>query len=277
MLGVGLAVWFLSPPARAQDDAAPPPADEDPPVAPKDPAGPIEGSDDVVNEMLNEDLAPGDFVDTWGRPASGLDAHSPFMDVCAETGDCRYATASDALLIGAFAVGLGVSSIYTFSDGHTTGLSAEPLLHFAIANTLTFGTTFLTKVVAQRPRPFTYSPNYKGNPSLDAVSFFSGHTSMTAVNTFLAATTFAIYTGGISTEERIAVSGALYGLAAGWTTAVAALRVRCGQHYNSDVIVGGIVGTLFGVLTPIGLHALWPEELTADKREPPTFSVSGVF
>jgi membrane-associated phospholipid phosphatase len=220
--------------------------------------------------------------DTWGRPPDGIDAHSPFSDVCVEDGCCGYSIVSDVLLVASLGVGVAATATYGATDGATTGLSAEPLLNFGIANAINLGANFLTKELTARPRPLTYSETYRAardHPrKSDAVSFYSGHASTTATNTFLAATTFAVYTRGISSSERVFGSLAAYSIAAAWTATVAALRVQGGKHYNSDVIVGGLAGTLLGVLTPLLLHEVWPEQLTADAREPPPqLVVSGAF
>jgi membrane-associated phospholipid phosphatase len=202
--------------------------------------------------------------------------------VCLEDGRCGYAIASDVLLVASIGVGVAATATYSATDGVTNGMSAEPLLNFGIANALNLGATFLTKELTARPRPLTYSEAYRAahdHPrKSDAVSFYSGHASTAATNTFLAATTFAIYTRGITGSERLFGSLAAYGVATAWTATVAALRVQAGKHYNSDVIVGSVAGTLLGVLTPLVLHQVWPEQLTANTREPPPqVVVSGAF
>ncbi|MGZ3699213.1 MAG: phosphatase PAP2 family protein [Bdellovibrionota bacterium] len=110
------------------------------------------------------------------------------------------------------------------------------------------------KFTVQRPLPRTYA----GDPSLlnsagGYRSFYSGHTALT-----MAALSSAAYTLNLRHHW-----GAWPWIAAGVVGAsVAVERVAAGRHFPTDVLVGGAVGTLVGVLMP-WLHAKAPRAISA--------------
>ena len=109
------------------------------------------------------------------------------------------------------------------------------------------GLTLLTKYTVRRTRPFVYNqdapltkkltPNAKG-------SFFSGHTSMTAANTFFAAKVFADFYPDSPWKPVV------WGLGASIPAITGYLRVKGGRHFPTDVITGYIVGAAVGILVP---------------------------
>lgn len=122
----------------------------------------------------------------------------------------------------------------------------------------------LTKGAVGRPRPYVYT--FGDDPTAlerfadvedgavepDAfASFYSGHTSTVAASTFAVAHMVA-WSEPHPTWVRVVVP---YALATAATTTVGALRVEAGQHFPSDVIVGGVVGATVGVVIP-ELHRL---------------------
>lgn len=124
----------------------------------------------------------------------------------------------------------------------------EPLTDYVLyaqSLSLTLAATQLTKVVARRPRPYTYEP---GRPeptdTEDTVSFFSGHTAL-AFSLAGTATYLTLARKG-STAPAWILGGGATGLAV--TTGV--LRVVAHQHFPSDVLVGALVGGGIGVLVP---------------------------
>ncbi|MCA9561523.1 MAG: phosphatase PAP2 family protein, partial [Myxococcales bacterium] len=140
--------------------------------------------------------------------------------------------------------------------GALFGLAAcEPLVRddaplvdyvlYAESLSLTLAATQLTKVIARRPRPYTYAP---GRPeptdTEDTVSFFSGHTAL-AFSLAGTATYLTLARRDSSTRVWVLTGGTL-GLAA----ATGALRVVAHQHFPSDVLVGALVGGGIGVLVP---------------------------
>ena len=101
-----------------------------------------------------------------------------------------------------------------------------------------------------RLRPFTYNQNLslsertKGGAKN---SFYSGHTALVATSTFFLAQVYADYHPDSSSKWMV------YGGAALATYFTGYFRVQAGQHFPSDVIVGGLVGAASGILVPL-LH-----------------------
>lgn len=120
------------------------------------------------------------------------------------------------------------------------GMYAETL-------SMTLGITNLTKNLVHRTRPFVYAPLSPVELRLgkDARrSFFSGHTASTAASAFFAATVFdAVYPHSKLKPWIWGTAFALPALA-GWS------RVRSGNHFPTDVLVGYGVGALCGWLVP---------------------------
>jgi membrane-associated phospholipid phosphatase len=112
----------------------------------------------------------------------------------------------------------------------------------------------ITKQLVQRPRPYTYSSDarvkaYAKSAGTDAyMSFYSGYAAIS----FGAATTgaYLLNTSSASPVAKNIAWGAGFGVAA----MTAALRVRAGKHFYSDVLVGSIVGASVGFIVP-ALHA----------------------
>ena len=98
-----------------------------------------------------------------------------------------------------------------------------------------------------RLRPFTYnqelelSQRTKGSGKN---SFYSGHTALVATSTFFLARVYADY------HPDSPYKWVFYGSAGLATFLTGNLRVRAGQHFPTDVLMGGLVGTLSGFLVP---------------------------
>lgn len=107
--------------------------------------------------------------------------------------------------------------------------------------------TDLVKSLVTRTRPFAYNPVSPLELRLDPdarKSFFSGHTSVTAANTFFAAKVFSdIYPE--SKWKPLVWSGAA--LVPTW---VGLERVLAGKHFPTDVAVGYLFGAAIGYLIP---------------------------
>lgn len=76
-------------------------------------------------------------------------------------------------------------------------------------------------------------------------SFFSGHTSTTAVGSFFAAKIYSDYHPELGNKKYL-----LFGAACIPPAVVALYRVRAAKHYPSDVLTGFFVGASIGILTP---------------------------
>jgi membrane-associated phospholipid phosphatase len=108
-----------------------------------------------------------------------------------------------------------------------------------------FGTS--STYYVNRYRPYTYTDGTPMDVRTNNVarnSFFSGHVEMVAAPTFLIATVYSDY----YPESKI--KWVFYGFAATITTATSYLRLKSGEHFPSDIILGAVVGTLAGILVP---------------------------
>lgn len=180
---------------------------------------------------------------------TGIDALSPFEF------RAKPARVSDVMLVLGGASSLGLSAALTVQDRDWwSGVGTIS----ALAVTATV--TEVTKQLAQRRRPFTWDTSrssYRTDgfcsspPSADdCQSFFSGHTSMSAVSAFSGVEALR------SSGRLPAHSGLAYGAAALYTAGVGSLRVAAGKHYVSDVVTGAVVGAAVGILVPRLVSAL---------------------
>ena len=119
---------------------------------------------------------------------------------------------------------------------------AETLL---IAN----GIKELTKLCVTRARPYMYyDPSTYPEDDLEdgdfANSFPSGHSTMAFAGATFASYTFSKYFP--DSPYRYAVTGGSYALA----LATAALRIKSGNHFMTDVLSGAVIGSATGFLVP---------------------------
>jgi membrane-associated phospholipid phosphatase len=127
------------------------------------------------------------------------------------------------------------------------------LLVYGETLSLTLALTSVTKYLVRRPRPYVYHSDprvsdYAERRGKDShLSFLSGHTAM-AFGAAVSGSYLFTQTSG-DRGARAGVWGTELFLAA--TTA--GLRVRAGQHFPSDALVGAVVGTGLGVAIP-SLH-----------------------
>ena len=118
------------------------------------------------------------------------------------------------------------------------------------------GLTTLTKSAVGRPRPFVFNEEVPVNKKLGKgarYSFFSGHTSKTAAMTFFTAKVFADFHPDSEWRPFIWAAAAAVPAVTGY------MRVRSGNHYPTDVMVGYAVGALSGILVP-QLHKINKKE-----------------
>ena len=109
------------------------------------------------------------------------------------------------------------------------------------------GLTSIIKSATQRPRPFVFNPDVSENLKFARnakTSFLSGHTSMTAANTFFVAKVFSDFYPESKWKAFI------WGTAATIPAITGYLRVKAGKHYPSDVIAGYALGAAVGILVP---------------------------
>ena len=116
---------------------------------------------------------------------------------------------------------------------------------------LSYGLKELAKNLVNRPRPYMY---FEGAPEKDIAegdwnkSFFSGHTTLSFTGATFASYVFSKYFP--DSKWKVPVIVGSYGLA----TTTAILRMKSGNHFLSDVLVGAVVGSLSGFLVPY-LHS----------------------
>lgn len=105
----------------------------------------------------------------------------------------------------------------------------------------------IVKGAVQRTRPYVYDSKtpLEEKQTTDArISFFSGHTSMTAAISFFTARIFAGYMDNDAARIIIWSSAAIL------PAVVAYSRVNTHWHFPTDVITGYAVGALIGYLIP---------------------------
>ena len=120
-------------------------------------------------------------------------------------------------------------------------------LLYVQAALLNGGLTQLVKNTARRTRPYAYNPDVALSRKRvkDARrSFFSGHTSNAAVNSFFTAQVYSDFYPDREQRGWVWVSAAVLPAVTGAT------RVLSGNHFWTDVAVGYVVGAGIGVLVP---------------------------
>jgi hypothetical protein len=112
---------------------------------------------------------------------------------------------------------------------------------------LTSALTLLTKELADRKRPYVYNQNLSAESKVSksaTASFFSGHTSVTAANTFFIAKVFADYHPDSKFKPLMWTGAALVPAITGLC------RYGAGKHFFTDILVGYAVGATIGILVP---------------------------
>ena len=110
------------------------------------------------------------------------------------------------------------------------------------------GLYFLSAGTIDRIRPFAYNPDVPLNDKMSSgskISFFSGHTSTTAVSTFFMAKVFSDYHPELGNKKYW-----LFGAALIPPLAVGFYRIKAMRHFPTDVITGLAVGAAVGILVP---------------------------
>lgn len=110
------------------------------------------------------------------------------------------------------------------------------------------GTLYTTSaMIANRHRPYSYNANVpmdirRRGGVLN--SFYAGHPSVVATSTFFMAKVYTDY------HPNMKRKWILYTVAGGAAATTAYLRVKAGQHFITDAIVGVVVGSAVGILVP---------------------------
>lgn len=111
-------------------------------------------------------------------------------------------------------------------------------LTFGVVTLWNFAAIELVRTLAQRPRPLVFrSPMGDGMNVHQYTSFYSGHTSFTAL-----ATLTLYYYAVRLTPGRRGLHAAVLALALLLPAVMGTLRVLAGRHYPTDVIGGALIG-----------------------------------
>ncbi len=179
-----------------------------------------------------------------GDPNALLPIDRPIAEASPSTGP--HGTISTVLVGAAF--------VYVLADTVRAGLSdtqesfITDFTLYAESAVFNLAMTDLVKIAVRRPRPVAYQQlrvNGMVEPGTDsALSFYSGHTSMTAALSATAAyLAFARDPEGI--EGWLVAGGGL-----ALTALVGVERVLAGAHFPTDVIAGAIAGGSMGTMVP---------------------------
>jgi membrane-associated phospholipid phosphatase len=165
--------------------------------------------------------------------------------------------ASDVTLIATMA-GAPVLALLTQRGVHGwDNVVRRPLVLYGESLLLAEAATRLLKRSADRPRPFTYLPvserptssAYDVNGDGAFLSMPSGHATISFMATSYAASDNLLSHPDAGWQEHVAVAS-IGGLLAG---ATGNLRIKANQHFPTDILVGGLIGTASGVSIPL-LH-----------------------
>ena len=161
-------------------------------------------------------------------------------------------------------VGAPVFALLTQPGMHGFGnVVRRPLVLYGESLLLAEAGSRLLKRSADRPRPFTYLPEserptssaYDVNGNGAFLSMPSGHATISFTAASFAATDNLVSHPDAGWQEHVAVAS-IGGLLAG---ATGNLRIKADQHFPSDVLVGGLIGTASGVSIPLLHSYLFPD------------------
>jgi membrane-associated phospholipid phosphatase len=143
---------------------------------------------------------------------------------------------------------MGLPAAVTYADWKRGGEAAwADSIIVADAVMTNFALNQWVKIAVNRPRPLLYAqpPDEEAFKEPDNfLSFYSQHTSMTFATGLSYARTFALR----HPESRYRWLVYTVALANGAT--VAAMRVRAGRHFPTDVITGAAIGSAIGLVIP---------------------------
>ncbi len=158
----------------------------------------------------------------------------------------QFASISNVLEISSIALPLSLFALKRSKSEHE-----QLLFQWSQVTSLTYGITTLTKSLAQRDRPFLFNPNASLEEKLKAdarLSFFSGHTSISAASWFFFAQHVQRYSSKKWVKTLVWIGAITVPALTGYT------RMRAGKHYFTDVAAGYVLGGSIGFFIP-KIHA----------------------
>lgn len=193
------------------------------------------GLSTALEPLRAQDIAALDPAAVWGPDRSALKRYSMAADLRSDV----------ALAVSATAA--GVSGLLAL-DGKPFQREGVVLgVLWLETNVLAIGGTLFCKDAVHRARPFVYNTAVPLGPKLEKDarrSFFSGHTSLAAANTFFAAKVFSDYFPESPWKPMV------WGLAAALPAWTGLERYLAGKHFPSDALAGYGFGALCGWLIP---------------------------
>jgi hypothetical protein len=181
-------------------------------------------------------------LDTWGRGLAGT----------TEEQRKRANTWSNIVDVGLLPVGVlgaqyalargsGAPRSFFFED---TGIIVQSVMLAAVLNQT-------VKFIAGRERPFVHvlpedQKPLTEKPDDNNLSFYSGHTKL--------AFTLVVSAGTVAELRGYKHRGWIWGVGLPLASSVGLLRMAADKHYLTDVAVGAVLGSAFGVAVPLLLH-----------------------
>lgn len=156
--------------------------------------------------------------------------------------DLKAKDASDMLFYGSMPLPL----VFVFDKAIRKDALKVGLMYLQAMSS--FGVLYTSSsMLADRFRPYTYNPNVPMDRRTSGGgrnSFMSGHPGLVSTSTFFVAKVFSDY------HPEWKNKWILYSLAGGASLATGILRIKAGEHFPTDVMVGIPMGVLSGILIP---------------------------
>jgi membrane-associated phospholipid phosphatase len=181
-------------------------------------------------------------LDRWGR---GLGSTTP-------EGRKRADTWSNVLDYGVLPLGvLGAQYALSQGSGAPRSMFFQDSVIIVESAMLTLVLNQTVKFIAGRERPFVHvlpedEKRLTPHPTDNNLSFFSGHTSL--------AFSLVVSAGTVAELRGYKHRGWIWAVGLPLATSVGLLRMAADKHYLTDVAVGAVVGTAFGLAVPLLLH-----------------------
>ena len=165
-----------------------------------------------------------------------------FEQFATENWSPKSAELSDVLLIGSIILPLS-----TLVDENIRKDVVTLGVIFSEAALISISLVDLSKGLGKRYRPFAYNSDAPLEERLKQstrFSFFSGHTSESAMVSFLTAKVLSDYYPGAKWLPYTWTLAAIYPAVTGY------LRIKAGKHFITDIVAGYAAGALIGYLVP---------------------------